>query len=75
MKVRSLFIFRILNIILMFNHYMPNIILDKSINILTNKTLKLSCFIAYLFRKILLYKLPLKYCKTNTSFEDIIISD
>jgi hypothetical protein len=51
---------------------MPNITLDKSINILTNKSIKLSFFIAYLFRKDLLYRFPMKYCNTNTS--NIIIS-
>jgi hypothetical protein len=66
----------ILAIILMFNHYMPNIILNKSDNILTKKTIKLSSFIANLFRKNLLYRLPMKYCKTNNiSFDNLNISD
>jgi hypothetical protein len=38
------------NLILMFDHYMPNIIIDKSINTFTNKSLKLSSFISYLFK-------------------------
>jgi hypothetical protein len=63
-----------LDLILMFNHYMPNITLDKSVIILTNKTIQLSSFIAYLFRKDLLHRLPMKYCKTNTS-DNLIISD
>jgi hypothetical protein len=60
----------------MFNHYMLNITLDKSINILTNKSIKLSSFIAYLFRKDLLDWLTMKYSKTDTNISDnIIISD
>jgi hypothetical protein len=55
---------------------MPNIKLDKSVNILTNKTIKLSSFIAYMFRKNLLHRLPRKYCfQTKLNLSNIIISD
>jgi hypothetical protein len=49
---------------------MSNIKLDKSVNIITNKTIKLSSFIAYLLRKDLLYRLPMKYCKIDTSIDN-----
>jgi hypothetical protein len=55
---------------------MPNIILDKSVNILTKKSIKLSSFITYMFRKNLLHRLPMKYYFPNTmDLSNIIISD
>jgi hypothetical protein len=62
------------NLILMFEHYMPNIIIDKSIKIFTKKSMKLSSFIAYLFKHNFFNKLPMKYCKTDLN-SNIIISD
>jgi hypothetical protein len=62
------------NLILMFEHYMPNIIIDKSINTFTKKSMKLSSFISYLFKHDLFNKLPMKYCKTDIN-SNIIISD
>jgi hypothetical protein len=62
------------NLILMFEHYMPNIIIDKSINIFTKKSMKLSSFISYLFKHDFFNKLPMKYCKTDIN-SIIIISD
>jgi hypothetical protein len=53
---------------------MPNIVIDKSINTFTNKSMKLSSFISYLCKHDLFNRLPLKYCKTDTN-TNIIISD
>jgi hypothetical protein len=58
----------------MFEHYMPNIIIYKSINTFTKKSMKLSSFISYLFKHDLFNKLPMKYCKTDIN-SNIIISD
>jgi hypothetical protein len=58
----------------MFEHYMPNIIIDKSINTFTKKSMKLSSFISYLFMHNLFNRLPMKYCKAEIN-SNIIISD
>jgi hypothetical protein len=62
------------NFILMFEHYIPNIIIDKSINTFTYKSMKLSSFISYLFKHDFFNRLHMKYCKTDTN-TNIIISD
>jgi hypothetical protein len=62
-----------IDLILMFEHYMPNIIIDKSINTFTKKSMKLSSFISYLFKHDFFDKLPMKYYKTDLNYNIIIL--
>jgi hypothetical protein len=57
-----------MNLILMYDHFMPNVIIDKEIipfNLKINRNIKLSSLIANIMRKNLFVALPMKYCYTN----------
>jgi hypothetical protein len=49
---------------------MPNVTVDKSVNIIPNRTIKPSTLISMLLKKGLFTRLDMKYCKTddNTTF-------
>jgi hypothetical protein len=52
----------IMKLILIYDHFMPNITLSKSQNSITNRNIKLSSLINHVMRKQLLQGLPMKYC-------------
>jgi hypothetical protein len=56
-----------IDLIVMFEHYMPNITFDKSVNAITNRTVKLSTLISMLFKKRLFIRLDMKYSKSDTN--------
>ncbi|GMO19904.1 MAG: hypothetical protein Ta2E_11000 [Mycoplasmoidaceae bacterium] len=59
----------------MFDHYMPNVVIEKSDNKLTNRKIKLSTLISYLFKHALLFRLTMKYWKTDDDMSVIKITD
>ncbi|GMO12477.1 MAG: hypothetical protein Ta2E_00500 [Mycoplasmoidaceae bacterium] len=54
-------------LIWMFDHSMPNKILDKTINTITNKNIRLLTFLSYLYQYDPLSRWPMKYCKSNNN--------
>jgi hypothetical protein len=56
----------------MLEHFMPNVILNKSVNTMTNRAIKLFTLISTLFKKGFLKRIDMKFPKTydtNTSFK------
>jgi hypothetical protein len=54
-----------IKLILLYNHFMRNVIIDKDIipcHLKINRNIKLSSLIAHLMRKNLFIALPVKYC-------------
>ncbi len=56
----------LIDVTLLFEHYIPNIIILKNVNIMTNRTLKLSPLISVMIQKKLTLRLPMKY--SNIAF-------
>jgi hypothetical protein len=59
-----------IKLILMYEHFMPNVIIDKDIipsNLKINRNIKLSSLVAHLMRKNLFISLPMRYCHTDVN--------
>jgi hypothetical protein len=67
-----------IKLILMYEHFMPNVIVDKIVipsNLKINRTIKLSSLIVQLMRKDLFVVLPMKYCHTDVNAKSLKITD
>jgi hypothetical protein len=67
-----------IKLILMFEHFMPNVIVDKEIilsHLKITRNIKLSSLIANLMRKNLFIALPMKYCHTDVNTKPLKITD
>jgi hypothetical protein len=67
-----------LKLILMYEHFMPYVIVDKEIrssHLKINRNIKLSSLIAHLMKKNLYIALPMKYCYTNVNTMSLKIND
>jgi hypothetical protein len=62
-----------ISFILMFEHFMPNIIIEKGENVVSNsnsnRKIKLAKVLSYLFKNELLFRLPMKYCTIGKEVE------
>jgi hypothetical protein len=59
-----------IKLILMYEYFMPNVIVDKEIissHLKINRNIKLSSLIAHVTRKNLFVALPMKYCYTEVN--------
>jgi hypothetical protein len=67
-----------ITLILMFEHIMPNVIVDKIVipsNLKLNRNIKLSSLIAQLMRKNLFVALLMKYCHVDVNINQFKITD
>jgi hypothetical protein len=62
-----------IKLILIFDHFMPNVIVDKSLvtHLKINRNIKLSSLIAHLMRKNLFLALSMKYCHIDVNAEPL----
>jgi hypothetical protein len=67
-----------IKVILMFEHFLPNVIIDKEIipgYLKINRNIKLSSLIVQLMRKNLFILLPMKYCQVDVNINTFKITD
>jgi hypothetical protein len=67
-----------IKLILMYDHFMPNVIIDKLYipsNLKINRNIILSSLIAHMIRKNLFIALPMKYCHTDVNTNMSKIND
>jgi hypothetical protein len=67
-----------MKLILLYEHFMPNVIVDKEIiptNLKINRNIKLSSLFANMMRKNLFMALPMKYCHIDVNTTPLKITD